>query len=64
MCETCPCLESHWERADIGQDINENILTNEICSWFETDQSQSFAVLWELWVLPSQLNTRVLLGNS
>ena len=63
MCETCRCLESHWERADIGQDINENILTNEIWSWFETDQSQSFAVLWELWVLPSQLNTRVLLGK-
>ena len=42
-----------WERADIGQDIIENILTNEICSWFETDQSQSFAVLCVLWVLPS-----------
>ena len=28
----------------MGQDIDENVLTNEICSWFETDQSQDFAV--------------------
>ena len=48
---------------DIGQDINENVSTNEICSWFETDQSQSLAVLCVLWALPSQSNPRVLLGN-
>ena len=48
MCVACPWLSSRWERADIGQDINENILTNEICSWFETDQSQKFAVLCAL----------------
>ena len=41
----CPWLQSHWERGDIGQDINENVLSNEICPWFETDQSQKSAVL-------------------
>ena len=48
MCVTCPWLISGWERADIGQDIAENVLTNEICSRFETDQSQKFAVLCAL----------------
>ena len=63
MCVTCPWLQCGWGRADIGQDINENISTNEICSWFETDQSQKFAVLCALWALPSQLSPRVVLGN-
>ena len=35
----------------------------EICSWFETDQSQMFAVMCVLWVLPSHLNPRVSLLN-
>ena len=48
---------------NIVQDIDENVLTNETCSWFETDQSQNFAVLCVLWVVPSQLNPRVSLVN-
>ena len=63
MCELCPSLKSRWERAHIGQDIDENTLTNAICSWFETDQSHNFAVMCVLWVLPSQLKPRVLLGS-
>ena len=43
----------------VGKDrYCENVLTNKICSLFETDQSQHFVVLWVLWVLwvqPSQL---------
>ena len=49
-------LNSHWERANLDQDIDENISTNEICSWFDTDQSQNITVLCVLWALPSQLN--------
>ena len=41
----------------------QNVSTNEICSWFESDQSQTFAVLCALWALPSQLSRRDLLGN-
>ena len=52
-----------WERLDIGQDNDENILTKMICSWFETDQSQNVFVLCMLWVLPSLLNPRVSLVN-
>ena len=32
-------------KGNLGQYIARNTLTNEICSWFETDQEQSFAVL-------------------
>ena len=48
---------------NIVQDIDENVLTNETCSGFETDQSQNLAVLCVLWVIPSQLNPRVSLVN-
>ena len=60
--EECPWLKSHRERESIGEDIDKNVLTNEICSWFETDQPQNFALLCMLWVLPSKLIPRVLLG--
>ena len=49
MCKKCLWLKSRWEWADIGEDIDNNVLTNEICYWFETDQSQDFAVLCALW---------------
>ena len=61
--QDCPWLNSLWEKADIGQYIDENVSTNEIWSWFETDQSQKFAVLCVLWALPSQLNPRVSFVN-
>ena len=64
VCKEHPWLKSCLERVNLRQDINENILTNEICSRLETDQSQTFAVLCVLWALPSQINTRVSLGNQ
>ena len=49
--------------ADIGQDINENVLTNEICSWFETDQSQIFCCVVCTVGTTIPPNPRVSLGN-
>ena len=63
ICVSCPCLNVHWERADICHNIDKNVSANEICSWYETDKSQEFVVLWALWALPSQLDPRVSLGN-
>ena len=37
---TCPWLNTYWERTDIGQNFVDNVSTQEICSRFETDQSQ------------------------
>ena len=56
MCEMCPWSSCCWKRPNIGRDIAETVLTNKICSSFETDQSQTFAVLCALWALSSQLN--------
>ena len=38
-------------------------MTNEKAHFGETSQTEKFAVLWVLWVLPSQLNLSVSLGN-
>ena len=35
-------LNSRWERANLDQDIDENISTNEICSWFDTDRHTKY----------------------
>ena len=63
MCDMYPWLKARWVRGDSGQDSNENVSTKEICFWFETDQSQTFAVLCALWALPSQPNPRVSYSN-
>ena len=55
-------VKSHWERADIGQDINETDLTNEKCLIWQTSQSKLFIVLWVLWELPSQPKPRDMVG--
>ena len=38
-------------------------MTNEKAHFWETSQSEAFAVLCVLWVIPSQLNLRASLGN-
>ena len=63
MCKKYLWLKFSQVKEDIGQDIDKNNSTNQICSQFETDQSQNLAVLCVMWTLPSQQNARVLLGN-
>ena len=38
-------------------------MTNEKVHFWDTSQSDHFAVLCVLWMLPSELNLRVSLGN-
>ena len=63
MCKKCLWLKSHWEKADTGQDINENVSTNEKCLIWQMGQSENFAKWGMLLELPCQTNTRILLGN-
>ena len=42
MCKKCLWLKSRW---DIGQDIDENVKTNERCLIWQNSQSENF-VMW------------------
>ena len=63
MCKKCLWFQSHLDRVDIGQDIDENVLINQKSQIWQMSQAQDFAVLYALWVLPSQPNPRTSLGN-
>ena len=59
----CPWLKSHWERADVGEDIDKNVLPMKIILGLILINHKRFAVLCVLWVQPSPPNPRVLLGS-